>query len=166
VFSWDRLDPGTALLLEWVDGLSGRGADLGCGVGILGKRVLESPDVRQLLCADIDRRAIDAARRNIADPRARFLHRDLRAWDASASEPDMANLDFVIMNPPFHAGGAEDRGLGPTFISAAAGMLRKGGVCRLVANVALPYETTLAAEFSTGTILARAGGYKILEAVK
>src|SRR5205814_9151177 len=37
VFSWDRLDPGTALLLDRAAGLAGRGADLGCGVGVLAK---------------------------------------------------------------------------------------------------------------------------------
>ncbi len=161
VFSWDRVDPGTALLLEAADGLAGRGADLGCGIGILGRRVLESAQVSELICADIDGRAIEAARRNIADPRARFLHTDLRAGD-----PAVADLDFVIMNPPFHEGGREDRGLGLAFVSMAANGLRKGGVCRLVANVALPYEGRLKAEFSRTAILRQGGGYRVYEAVK
>ncbi len=161
VFSWDRLDPGTALLIEHVGGLGGRGADLGCGIGILGRRVLASASVNELICADIDQRAIDAARRNIADPRARFPHRDIRLGD-----PELANLDFVIMNPPFHEGGNENRGLGLAFISAAANMLRKGGVCRLVANIALPYEGRLNAAFAKVNILAQAQGYKVYEAIK
>ncbi len=161
VFSWDRLDPGTALLLGHADGFAGRGADLGCGIGVLGRRVLESASVNELICADIDQRAIDAARRNIADPRARFAHRDIRLGD-----PELASLDFVIMNPPFHEAGNEDRGLGLAFISAAANMLRKGGVCRLVANIALPYEGRLNAAFAKVNILAQAQGYKVYEAVK
>ena len=161
VFSWDRIDPGTALLLRSSGGLGGRGADLGCGLGILAAAVLDSEDVAALLCVDIDRRAIEAAKRNITDPRAVFLHRDLRLGD-----PALANLDFVIMNPPFHDGGQEDRTLGLAFISAGANMLRKGGVCRLVANIALPYEGRLKAEFATVTSLAQGGGYKVYEAVK
>lgn len=161
VFSWDRLDPGTALLLDHADGLGGRGADLGCGIGVLGRRVLESAAVGELICADIDQRAIEAARRNIADQRARFRHRDIRLGD-----PELANLDFVVMNPPFHEGGAEDRSLGLAFISAAANMLRKGGVCRLVANIALPYEGRLNATFAKVNILVQAQGYKVYEAIK
>jgi 16S rRNA (guanine1207-N2)-methyltransferase len=161
VFSWNRLDPGTALLLRHAQGLSGRGADLGCGIGILGRRALEEGGVAELVLADIDRRALEAARRNIDDPRARFLHADVRMGHA-----DLADLDFVLMNPPFHEGGQEDRGLGVAFIAAAAGALRKGGACRLVANVALPYEGSLNAFFARMTILGQAGGYKVYEAVK
>ena len=36
--------------------------------------------------------------------------------------------------------GPEDRGLGAGFVATAADMLRPGGVLRMVANVALPYE--------------------------
>ena len=161
VFSWDRLDPGTAVLLAHASGMAGRGADLGCGVGPLARQVLKSEGVGELICADVDRRAIEAARRNIDDPRARFLHHDIRLGD-----PVLTALDFVIMNPPFHDAGAEERGLGLAFISAAANMLRKGGVCRLVANIALPYESRLNAEFTRTTMLAQSGGYKVYEAVK
>ncbi len=161
VFSWDRLDAGTARLLEAADGLTGAGADLGCGVGVLARRVLRSPAVTAIACLDIDRRAIDAARRNLEDPRVRLLHADLRRGDA-----DLAGLDFVIMNPPFHQGGREDRGLGLAFIAAAAAMLRKGGVCRLVANIALPYEARLAALFARTAVLGQGGGYKVYEAIR
>jgi 16S rRNA (guanine1207-N2)-methyltransferase len=161
VFSWNRLDPGSALLLEHAGGLTGRGADLGCGIGVLGRRALGGPGVAELVCADIDRRAIDAARRNIDDPRARFLHADIRLGD-----PAPASLDFVIMNPPFHEGGQENRGLGLAFIAAAAGALRKGGICRMVANIALPYEGPLNALFARARVLRQSGGYKVHEAVK
>ncbi len=161
VFSWDRLDPGSALLLEHLADLAGRGADLACGVGVLARAALESGAVSEILLVDLDRRAVEAAQRNIADPRARFLRHDLRRPPAG-----LTDLDFVIMNPPFHAGGAEDRGLSAAFVSAAARVLRKGGVCRLVANVALPYEALMGPMFASVTLLARAGGYKILEGRK
>jgi 16S rRNA (guanine1207-N2)-methyltransferase len=158
VFSWDRPDPGSQLLARHLGGLAGEGADLGCGVGLLALAVLASPKVTALALVDIDRRAVDAARRNVGDPRARFLQADLRE-----PAPSLANLDFVVMNPPFHDGGEEDRELGQAFIRRAAAMMRRGGVLRLVANIGLPYETTLAEAFDQTRRLEQGGGYKVLE---
>ena len=159
VFSWDRLDPGTALLLEVLPPLVGRGADLGCGVGVLARAVLVSPKVTSLLLIDIDARAIAAARRNVDDDRAVFEQRDVR-------DRASADLDFVVMNPPFHDAGHDDRLLGQAFIAAAAVSLKPGGACWMVANVALPYEAVLAACFSRVTQVTQARGYKVYEARK
>ena len=141
--------------------LSGRGADLGCGVGYLAHTVLRHADVERLEMVDIDRRAVAAAQRNVADPRA-ALH-----WaDVAEGEPPLESLDFVVMNPPFHDAGVEDRGLGSIFIRRAAKMLRKGGVCWLVANRHLPYEAALTQNFAKMQPVAESGGYKIYEAIR
>lgn len=161
VFSWDRLDPGSARLLGWLDGLAGAGADFGCGVGVLALKALASPVVTGLTLIDVDRRALAAARRNVGDPRAAFLQADLRA-----TAPPLTGLDFVVMNPPFHEGGAADRGLGQTFIRRAAQALKPRGVCRLVANIALPYEAALREAFGEARLIDQGGGYKVYEAVR
>jgi 16S rRNA (guanine1207-N2)-methyltransferase len=161
VFSWDRLDPGSARLIAQLPTLSGHGADLGCGVGLLAQKVLASPAVTSLACLDIDRRAVGCAEHNLDDPRATVRWADVRQWDDS-----LVGLDFVVMNPPFHDGGTEDRDLGVAFVRTAARMLRRGGVCWLVANRHLPYEAALAAAFETATVRDDAGGYKIIEARK
>jgi 16S rRNA (guanine1207-N2)-methyltransferase len=161
LFSWDRPDAGSTLLIPHLGGLSGAGADLGCGAGALALAALASPKVSQLTLIDIDRRAIAAARLNVDDPRAAFLQADLRDPEAPLS-----GLDFVIMNPPFHLGAAEDRSLGQVFIARAGSMLRKGGVCRLVANVGLPYEAVLKQSFSRVSALGQGHGYKLFEAIR
>jgi 16S rRNA (guanine1207-N2)-methyltransferase len=159
VFSWDRPDPGSLLLLDQLPPLSGAGADFGCGIGLLARTVLRSPAVQRLTLIDLDRRAIDAAQRNIEDPRASFIWGDVRA-----EAGDLRDLDFVVMNPPFHEQGWEDRGLGAGFIRRAAAALKPKGVCWLVANRHLPYEAVIAPLFPHARQVAQAHGYKVYEA--
>ena len=160
IFAWDRVDAGTLLLAQTLPPLKGAGADLGCGYGALATVVLGSPAVTALRLIDLDRRAVEAARRNVEDPRATFEWADARTVEADG------DLDFVVMNPPFHDGGAEDRRLGQAFIRQAAALLKKGGVLWLVANRHLPYEADIAAAFKRSQPLADKGGYKVIEAVK
>lgn len=159
VFSWDRPDPGTALLLDVLPALEGRGADFGCGLGVLALRALQSPRVTRLELWDIDRRAISCARRNVSDSRALFRHGDLRRPGGGE-----ADLDFVLMNPPFHDGGREDRSLGVAFIEAAARRLKSGGACWVTANRHLPYEAPLSSTFRQLRLAGETGAFKVYEA--
>jgi 16S rRNA (guanine1207-N2)-methyltransferase len=161
VFSWDRLDPGSALLLKVLQPMSGAGVDLGCGLGILSHAVLTSPKVTKLTLVDLDRRAVEAAKRNVNDPRVEVL------WaDARRGADLLSGLDFVVTNPPFHEAGGEDKGLGQAFIKSAAAMLRKSGVLWIVANRHLPYEAVLNEHFKTVRPVADTGGFKVYEARK
>ena len=164
VFAWDRIDGGSALLAEALPPLKGNGADLGCGYGALATVVLRSPAVTSLRLVDLDRRAVEAAKRNVEDPRASFEWADARTLEVTAEAG--GGLDFIVMNPPFHDGGAEDRKLGQAFIKKAAEMLKKGGVLWLVANRHLPYETELKEAFKRVNPVGDGGGYKLFEAVK
>ncbi|SFF13811.1 16S rRNA (guanine1207-N2)-methyltransferase [Aureimonas phyllosphaerae] len=159
VFSWNRTDPGSALLTRHLPAFSGRGADLGAGLGVLARAVLSAPAVEELTLVELDRRAVEASRKNVSDARARFLWADVRSVPLS-------DLDFVVSNPPFHAEGIEDRALGQAFVAAAARMLRRSGTFVLVANRHMPYEDGLRAAFRSMTVLADEAGYKIIEARK
>lgn len=161
IFSWNRVDPGSALLLEHLPPQRGRGADWGCGIGVLGAAVLDSPAVTAITLIDIDRRAVEAAQRNLVDPRATFLWGDVRT---DLVPP--GSLDFVVMNPPFHDRGIEDRSLGQVFIERAAAALARGGQCWLTANRHLPYEASLAKLFTRVRLVDDAKGYKIFAADK
>jgi 16S rRNA (guanine1207-N2)-methyltransferase len=159
IFSWDRVDPGTELLLSVLPTFAGRGADFGCGVGIIARAVLgSSAEVTRLELVDIDRRAIAAARRNIPDGRAIFHWADIKKLGS------LTDLDFVVMNPPFHDGGREDKNLGQSFVQQSHRVLRDGGTAWLVANLHLPYESVLSAAFSRVTLRAEKKGFKVYEA--
>lgn len=160
VFAWDRIDAGTATLALRLPPMKGAGADLGCGVGVLSLAVLTSEAVTVLSGIDLDRRAVEAARLNVTDPRATFEWADVRTL------PGSGDLDFVVMNPPFHDGGQEDRRLGQAFVRKAADLLKKGGVLWMVANRHLPYEADLKEAFRRVRVVEEAQGYKVFEATK
>lgn len=161
LFNWDSIDPGSQLLLDHLPALSGRGADLGCGIGVLGRAIMADGACSALTLIDVDARALAVAEANVPGKTVSRLWADVR----SARDLPIG-LDFVVTNPPFHDGGAEDRLLGQTFIEKAAGMLRPGGELWLVANRHLPYEATLTPLFAEIEPVAQARGFKVYRAAK
>lgn len=179
LFNWDRVDPGSQLLIEHLPVLSGRGADLGCGIGVLARAVCAGGACTEMHLIDIDARALHMARLNVTGARLIFHWTDVRSpgpakrdmeQQREAQEPQVGTLpnglDFVVCNPPFHDGGDEDRSLGQVFITRAGEMLRPGGVLWLTANRHLPYEAVLRATFETVTTVADRAGFKIFSATK
>ncbi len=160
IFSYDRIDAGSALLIEHLSALHGKVADLGCGYGVLSKHLLQSSMVTALEGYDIDARAVNASRMNVTDDRAKFFWVNLLTLQATG------DYDAVVMNPPFHDGGVEDKSLGQRFIEQASAMLRTGGECWMVANTHLPYEAVLSQHFTHASVMAQAHGFKLIKAVK
>ncbi|MFN3280664.1 MAG: class I SAM-dependent methyltransferase [Tabrizicola sp.] len=138
IFSSDGPDPGSVLLAASLpDRLGGKVADLGAGWGFLAAEILKRPGVKRLDLVEAEADALDCARANITDPRARFHWADATAW-----RPETL-LDAVVMNPPFHTGRAADPALGAAFIRAARRMLAPDGSLWVVANRHLPYDPVL-----------------------
>ncbi len=162
IFSWDRIDDGSALLARHLpDDLAGRIADFGCGWGYLTREVLAfSREVTRIDLIDAEHRAIEAAQANIADARASFHWLDL------AQEAAPATYDAVVCNPPFHAGRASEPGLGQSMIAAAARALRPGGRFYMVANRGLPYEPQLKAHFASFETLTDNNKFRVSCAVR
>jgi 16S rRNA (guanine1207-N2)-methyltransferase len=162
IFSWDRVDDGSALLARHLpDDLSGRVADFGCGWGYLAREALaRSSAIARIDLIDAEYRALMAARANIRDKRA-SLH-----WLDLTAEPAPAVYDAIVCNPPFHAGRAADPGLGQNVIAAAARALRPGGRFYVVANRGLPYEPLLKANFASFETLADNNKFRVSRAVR
>ena len=159
LFNWDRVDPGSQLLLDHLPPLKGRGADLGCGTGVLARAVIANNPGVHMTLIDIDQRALSVARMNVSGEGVSTLWADVRT-----AKTLPAGLDFVVTNPPFHDAGAEDRALGAMFIQRACAMLRPGGALWLTANRHLPYEAVLEPLFETVDQVAQAIGFKIYAA--
>ena len=159
VFSADGIDPGSALLARCLpERLPTRLVDLGAAWGWLAAQALGHPGVELVHLVEASHPALESARENISDARARFHWADAR--DFRLPEP----VNGVIMNPPFHEGRAASTGLGAEFIAAAAGMLTGAGRLWMVANRHLPYETVLHAHFAKVAEIGGDNRYKVFEA--
>ncbi len=86
VFSADGIDPGSALLAQSLPAhLSGRIADLGAGWGYLSACALERCEgISELHLVEAQASALDCARRNVSDARARFHWADATDWTGCA----------------------------------------------------------------------------------
>lgn len=164
LFSWTRLDTGTDVLLHHLPlSFSGVGADFGCGVGVLAQRLLQRHSgISRMYCIDNDSRAIACTRQNLQkyEEKCDFMWADIRRL------PQLAPLDFVVMNPPFHQGRLDDNLLGQNFITTAAAHLRTGGMLVMVANIHLPYESVLHQHFSMLRLVSEERGFKVIEAIR
>lgn len=160
VFSADGIDPGSALLAAHLpERLPSRMVDLGAGWGWLSAQILARPGVEVLHLVEADATALDCARRNVTDLRARFHWAD--AMQFSLPEP----VNGVVMNPPFHAGArAPDARIGAGFIAAAARLLTGAGQLWMVANRHLPYEATLETNFAQVAEIGGDSRFKIIHA--
>jgi 16S rRNA (guanine1207-N2)-methyltransferase len=159
VFSADGPDRGSLLLAAALPAkLPGRIVDLGAGWGFLARAILARDGVRQLDLVEAEASALDCARRNVTDPRARFH------WaDAVGFRPEGV-IDAVVCNPPFHVTRAAEPGLGVAFIKAAAAMLHPGGTLWLVANRHLPYGAVLTETFREVEEIGGDGAFRIVRA--
>ena len=161
IFSADGPDRGSVLLAATLPAkLSGKVADLGAGWGYLAAEILKRPAVKRLDLVEAEADALDCARVNVTDPRARFHWADATTW-----RPDSL-LDVVVMNPPFHVGRDADPALGAAFIRAARRMLAPNGSLWLVANRHLPYDAALTEHFLVHEDVAGNGGFRVIHATK
>jgi 16S rRNA (guanine1207-N2)-methyltransferase len=161
IFSADGPDRGSVLLADALPAkLSGKVADLGAGWGFLAAEILKRPGVKRLDLVEAEADALDCARVNVTDPRARFHWADATTW-----RPESL-LDAVVMNPPFHAGRDADPALGAAFIRAARRMLAPDGSLWLVQNRHLPYDAVLAESFLHHEDVAGNASFRVVHATK
>jgi 16S rRNA (guanine1207-N2)-methyltransferase len=160
IFSWDRIDDGSALLARHLPSdLEGHVADFGCGWGYLARQMLQ-PAVAHIDLIDSEHLALDAVRANVTDARASFHWLDLTRERAPAT------YDAVVCNPPFHTGRASTPALGQAIIEAAARSLRPGGRFYMVANRGLPYEPMLKASFASFETLADNNKFRVTRTIR
>ncbi|MBC7236357.1 MAG: methyltransferase [Chloroflexi bacterium] len=164
IFSWEHLDPGTALLLNVVrPAPDERLLDAGCGYGILGIHLGLQASHGETTLVDTDILAIECARRNVGrygPQNARLLLEDvIHVLDAGP-------YTLIVSNPPFHSGQDVRVDMTYALIHGAYEALLRNGRLVLVANRFLPYRIAMEARFGNVITLAATGQYHVLEARK
>ena len=100
VFSRDGLDMGTRILLEALPELSGRILDLGCGWGPVGTAIGRVYPGCEILMTDVNERAAELARRNLAANGVK--NAQVVTGDSYASVE--GKFSAILLNPPIRAG--------------------------------------------------------------
>lgn len=167
LFAWSRIDAASALLASCFPAdLAGCGADLGAGFGYLSAEVLaRCPSVTALDLYEAEARALDLARINLQG-NANSIELNFFWHDVTTGLRHSSRYDFIVSNPPFHQGRADQPEMGRAFIAAAAAALAPGGRLWLVANRHLPYEKALLNGFGKVRTVKEEQGFKVIEAVK
>lgn len=161
-FSTNRLDRGTALLIDCLDQLPsvGTAIDLGCGSGILAT-VLARRGLQVDAC-DVAWSAVDATRLTTqANGVVVDIHRSdgLEAWN---SRP----VDLIVSNPPFHVGSAKDTTPTRRLFTQAGRALRDGGELWCVYNAHLPYLPWLRRAVGPTRIVVRNRSFLVTKSVR
>ena len=157
VFSRDALDRGTEVLLKALPPLSGRVLDLGCGWGAVGVTLGKCYPFLDLTLTDINQRAVELARRNLA---ANHVRAEVVQGDGYAAV--RGPFDAIITNPPIRAGKATIYAL---FDNARA-LLNPGGALYIVIRKQQGAPSALAhlrQTWPTAEILDRASGFWVLK---
>ena len=158
VFSRDGLDRGTEVLLNALPPLSGRVLDLGCGWGAVGVALAARWPELDVVMTDINSRAVELARRNLAE---NGVTATVVQGDGFAAVE--GRFDTIVTNPPIRAGKGVVYGL----FAQAKDYLKPGGELYVVirkqqgAPSALKY---LKETYTLAETVDRGSGFHVLRA--
>jgi len=134
VFSHGEFDIGSRLLLDTLPSLSGKVLDFGCGAGVLGCVMAKLNSDIELEMCDISALAVLSSEETL---KANQLSAKVFASDIYSDTAE--NYDYIVTNPPFHAGLDTSYNATETLLEDADKHLKDGGELFVVANSFLKY---------------------------
>ena len=161
VFSHGEFDKGSELLLDTLPVLRGKVLDFGCGAGVIGAVMKTNNPAIELELCDISALAIESARETF---KANNLEAKFTATDVYAALE--GPYDYLISNPPFHAGLKTFYTATEDFIAQAPQYLTRDGQLIIVANSFLRYPPLIEASLGNCEISASTNKFNIYTAKK
>jgi 23S rRNA (guanine1835-N2)-methyltransferase len=167
LFSRDRLDAGSRLLLEnmAVGEQYQRIVDLGCGNGVLGLVAAVMNPASTLMFCDESHMAIASARANFQSAFDTTREAEFRVGNCLQGVDDDSR-DLVLINPPFHLQHSIGDAIAWQMFKDARRVLAKGGELRIVGNRHLGYHAKIKKLFGNCTTIATNKKFVILSAIK
>jgi 16S rRNA (guanine1207-N2)-methyltransferase len=160
VFSRDRVDRGTRLLIEAMDlDRVKKVLDLGCGYGPIGIVAAKLSPESEVVMADVNTRACELAAENVR------LNRlvNVKVLSGNGFEPVRGmKFDLILCNPPIRAG----KSVVFPLITEAREFLAPGGRLLVVARTKQGSKSILkhmSEVFDVAREIEKGGGYRVME---
>lgn len=160
VFSRQKVDSGSSVLIRTLPSLVGEVLDLGCGYGPIGISLAALNPRTSVTMVDINQRAVALAQKNIAANGIANAHALVSDGFAQAPGP----FATIVSNPPIRAGKDV---IYPLFRESLQ-RLKKGGSLWLVIQKkqgAPSAQAALESIFGNCTVVEKSGGYWILKSL-
>ena len=164
VFAKNGIDVGSMTLLKVISQEinTGKVLDIGCGYGVIGLTLASLiPDI-QVVCSDINLRAVSLTKKNA---RALELSERVTSLQSNLYENIEGKFDYVVTNPPIRAG---KKVLDEIYMGAHR-RLNTGGALYLVVRRKQGAESTvkrLKEIYSLVDVLNKDKGYWVIKATK
>lgn len=162
LFGWNKIDRGSALLIEQLPQMLGRPLpldgkvlDLGCGFGYLA--LSAAGPGTELVCTDNNAAALLACARNLA-----LAGIEAQVVAGDAGDTVQGTFDVILCNPPFHAGFDTEHDLTDRFLAAAQRLLAADGCACFVVNQHIPLERKARGRFAQIHCHADNGHFKLV----
>jgi 23S rRNA (guanine1835-N2)-methyltransferase len=167
VFSRDRLDNGSRLLIENIPASehSLQIVDLGCGNGLLGLIAASLNPQATILFTDESYMAVASAQENFIAAFARDRVADFKVTNCLQGVADESK-DLVLNNPPFHQQNSTGDSIAWQMFIEARRVLKPQGELLVVGNRHLGYHAKLKKLFGNCKLVANNRKFVILKAIK
>ena len=165
IFGWDKIDRGSAFLIENLPdyiktlGVSPKTVlDLGCGYGYIACEA-SNHDFQYIMATDNNAAAIIACKKNFE----RLLKGNFDVVASDAGDTINRSFDLILCNPPFHQGFSVKPSFISKFLSNTSNLLSQSGCAIFVVNKFIPIEQVALQYFNVVKVMKSTESFKLIK---